>query len=140
MVRKASRAFAVPCQLNCTQTGWLLAGLMLALRWPSGPSPLDAGLRTQVPSDAGLPSALVTLVLVACGSGWCEKPVQSTGYNSTADRTNGPDDRQGFLDEFRSSRLSIFLGIMDNLHVLTASLRRLQKSAWQGALGMKVTS
>src|SRR3954454_14590669 len=37
MVRKASRGFCRAVPVNCTQTGWLLAGLMLALRWPLDP-------------------------------------------------------------------------------------------------------
>ena len=64
MVPKASKAFRwqLPCRalppVNCTQTGWLLAGLMLALlafwtlalgRWP-----LDTG-----PVGPWSPSALV---------------------------------------------------------------------------------
>src|SRR4051812_27431766 len=84
---------AVP--VNCTQTGWLLAGLMLALRWAfwtltSGRWPLDTG-----PVGRWLPSALVTLVLVAFGSGWCEKPLRSTNDNSTGNSTDGPDGQNG---------------------------------------------
>ena len=57
------------------QTGWLPAGLMLALRWPFGPRPQDAGLSDTGPVGHWSRSALVALALVAVGSGWCEKPL-----------------------------------------------------------------
>ena len=37
MVRKASGAFAVPCQLAARRLASCLQGLMLALHWPSDP-------------------------------------------------------------------------------------------------------
>ena len=104
MVPKASRAFRwqLPCRatpVHCTHTGWLLQGLMLALHWPFGPWPPDAGLWTLVPSDAGCHRHWSLSALVAFGSGRCEKPAQSTADNPTADLTNSPDDHRKFLYE-----------------------------------------
>jgi hypothetical protein len=65
----------VPLPVSCRQTGWLPAGLMLALRWPLDPGLTTLASRTLVPSDIGHWSALVALALVAVGSGWCEKPL-----------------------------------------------------------------
>jgi hypothetical protein len=53
MVPKASKAFslaiALPCDASSLLADWLAAaGLMLALHWPSGPWPLDAGLWTLI--------------------------------------------------------------------------------------------
>ena len=48
---------------------------MLALRWPFGPWPQDAGLLDTGPVGHWSLSALVALALVAVGSGWCEKPL-----------------------------------------------------------------
>src|SRR5882672_5579832 len=104
MVPKASKAFslaiALPCDASSLHAGWLAAaGLMLALHWPSGPRPLDAGLWTLVPSDAGCHWHWSLSALVVFGSGRCEKPAQSTVDNPTADPTNRPDDGQEFLHE-----------------------------------------
>jgi len=95
--------------VNCTQTGGLLAGLMLALHWPSGPRPLDAGLWTQVPSDAGLASALVALVLVTFGLGMVRETISINRRQFNSDTTNGPDTITGSSMKFRSSKLSIFI-------------------------------
>jgi hypothetical protein len=51
------------------QTDWLAAaGLMLALRWPPGHWPLDAGFWTLVPSDAGCHRHWSLSALVVFGS------------------------------------------------------------------------
>jgi hypothetical protein len=55
---------------------------------------LDTG-----PVGRWLPSALVASALVVFGSGWCEKPAQSTADNPTTDPTDSPDDYQEFLYE-----------------------------------------
>ena len=65
----------VPLPVSRRQTGWLPAGLMLALRWPLDPGLTTLASRTLVPSDIGHWSALVAFALVAVGSGWCEKPL-----------------------------------------------------------------
>jgi hypothetical protein len=44
-----------------------------------------------------LPSALVAFGTRRFGSGWCEKPAQSTADHPTTDPTDGPDDYQEFL-------------------------------------------
>jgi hypothetical protein len=72
---------------------------MLALRWPPGHWLLDAGFWTLVPSDAGCHRHWSLSALVVFGSGWCEKPAQSTVYNPTTDPTGSPDDYQEFLYE-----------------------------------------
>ena len=72
---------------------------MLALRWPPGHWPLDAGFWTLVPSDAGCHRHWSLSALVVFGSGWCEKPAQSTADNPTTDPTDSPDDYQEFLYE-----------------------------------------
>ena len=74
---------------------------MLALHWPSGPWPVDAGLWTLVPSDAGRHRHWSLGALVVFGSGWCEKPARSTADNPTADPTNSPDDYQGLLHKIK---------------------------------------
>ena len=48
---------------------------MLALHWPFGPWPLDAGLWTLVPSDAGRHWHWSLSALVVFGSGRCENPL-----------------------------------------------------------------
>ena len=103
MVPKALKAFRwqLPSDASyCTQTGWLLrrvdARFTLAF---CDPGPLDAGLWTLVPSDAGCHRHWSLSALVVFGSGWCEKPAQSTADNPTADPTNSPDDYQEFLYE-----------------------------------------
>ena len=72
---------------------------MLALRWPSGRWPLGRWLLDTGPVGRWLPSALVAFGARRFGSGWCEKPAQSTADNPTADPTNSPDDYQEFLYE-----------------------------------------
>src|SRR3954471_4726178 len=72
---------------------------MLALRWPPGHWPLDAGFWTLVPSDAGCHRHWSLSALVVVGSGWCEKPAQSNADNPTTDPADGPDDYQEFLHE-----------------------------------------
>ena len=95
--------------VNCTQTGRLLAGLMLALRWRR--LPLDAG-----PVGRWWPSALIIRVLVTLGSGRREKPVQSTAYNSTADLTKGPDGlfRVPFMKEIRPRHCKLIVAARTN--------------------------
>jgi hypothetical protein len=69
-----SLAIALPCDASLLHADWLAAaGLMLALHWPSGPWPLDAGLWTLVPSDAGCHRHWSLSALVVLGSGRCEK-------------------------------------------------------------------
>jgi hypothetical protein len=46
-----------------------------------------------------LPSALVAFGTRRFGSGWFEKPAQSTADNPTTDPTDSPDDYQEFLYE-----------------------------------------
>jgi hypothetical protein len=95
-----SLAAALPCDASLLHADWLAAaGLMLALHWPSGPWPLDAGLWTLVPSDAGCHRHWSLSALVVFGSGGCEKPARSTADNPTADPTNSPADYQVFLHE-----------------------------------------
>ena len=111
MVPKASRAFRwqlpclafLPClALRRQLTARRLAGccrvdarFTLAFRTlASGRWPLDTG-----PVGHWLPSALVALALVIFGSGWCEKPAQSTADHPTTDPTDSPDDYQEFLYE-----------------------------------------
>ena len=102
MVPKASKAFRWqwPCLatlVNWTQTGWLLqCSLYTGLL---DPGPLDAGLWTQVPSDAGCHRHWSLSALVVFGSGRCEKPARSTADDPKADPTNSPDDYQEFLHE-----------------------------------------
>ena len=82
-----SLAIALPYDASSLHADWLAAaGLMLALHWPSGPWPLDAGLWTLVPSDAGCQWRWLLSALVIFGSGRCEKPARSTVDNPTADR------------------------------------------------------
>ena len=103
-----SLAIALPClAASILHADWLAgAGLMLALHWPSGPWPLDAGLWTLVPSDPGRHRHWSLGALVVFGSGWCEKPARSTTDNPTANPTNSPDDHQGFLHKVWSPSLS----------------------------------
>ena len=72
---KSLKGFCLALPVSRRQTGWLPAGLMLALRWPFGPWPQDAGLLDTGPVGHWSLSALVALALVAVGSGWCEKPL-----------------------------------------------------------------
>jgi hypothetical protein len=50
-----SFSLAIAYRRQLLRADWQTAaqGLMLALRWPSDPDPLDTGLWTLVPSDAG---------------------------------------------------------------------------------------
>ena len=81
---KSFEGFCRVVPVDCTQTGLLPAGLMLALRWP-----LDPDLWTLAFGQW----SRRTLVAISAGhigsrrfrSGWCEKPVRSTTDNSTAD-------------------------------------------------------
>ena len=68
-----SLAIALPYDASSLHADWLAAaGLMLALHWPSGPWPLDVGLWTLVPSDAGCHRHWSRVALVVFGSGRCE--------------------------------------------------------------------
>src|SRR3954454_8307977 len=95
---KSIEGFCRVVPVDCTQTGLLPAGLMLALRWPLDPDLWTLAFgqwsrRTLVAIGAGHFGSR------RFGSGWCEKPVRSTGDNSTADPTNGPEDHQRFFHE-----------------------------------------
>ena len=98
MVLKALKLSLAMLPVNCAQTGGcgrVDARFTLA----SGPRPLDTGLWTLVPSDTGRHRHWSLSALVVFGSGWCEKPAQSTVDNPTVDPTNSPDDYQEFLYE-----------------------------------------
>jgi hypothetical protein len=103
MVPKASKAFslaiALPCDASSLHADWLAAaGLMLALHWPSGPRPLDAGLWTLVPSDT-LPSALVAFGARRFRLGTVRETRSINRRYPTAVPTNSPDDYQEFRHE-----------------------------------------
>ena len=93
--------FALPCQLAAADRLAAAAGLILALRWPSGPWPSDPlavwtwSRRTPITIGAWSLSA----ALVSVGAGWCEKPIDQPN-----DPT--PDKAVGSWMKFRARRLS----------------------------------
>ena len=86
---------------------------MLALHWPAGPWPLDAGLWTLVPSDTGRHRHWSLSALVVFGSGRCEKPAQSTAIIQQPIRRIVQTTIKSSSMKFRSPRLSKHQGGID---------------------------
>src|SRR5215216_443689 len=72
---------------------------MLALRWPSGHWPLDAGVWTTGPVGRWLPSALVAFGTRRCRLGMVRETRSINRRHPTTDPADGPDDYREFLHE-----------------------------------------
>jgi hypothetical protein len=83
--------FALPCQLAAADRLAAAAGLILALRWPSGPWPSDPlAVWTLVPSDAYHYRRLVAIGARHCWRGMVRETTRSTGSFNTRSEKEFP--------------------------------------------------